>query len=332
MPEAAIRIRPLPHDRGSPGPVLRVLDAQSGANAVGSSAVPREFTHLRDAERVFITGWNRCGPGAFSLTGRWPAAHGDGRADPRVLAQTFRQSGLTIAHAEYGVPLSHHMILHDLSFTANPKFRVSDSGPTDLGIEVAVSQTRRSGRCTSALGMVVRIHQDDVTVAQAESEFAWSSPAVYRRLRGERLGIGWGSWPVPAPVAPALVGRTDAAEVMLSPGGRPRRWRLRNDTGNTLLFDHPVDHVPGLALLEAAYQAAHATVAPARFTPATVISTYERYVEFDEPCWIEAQLLPRTPSGRLTVLVTGTQGGRTVFRAGLSGAPCQSAGSRWLTD
>ncbi|MFG3113482.1 ScbA/BarX family gamma-butyrolactone biosynthesis protein [Streptomyces sp. NPDC048197] len=322
MPEAAIRIHTLPHDRGSPGPTLRVLDAQSGASTAVTTGVPREYAHLRDAGRVFITGWNRCGPGAFSLTGRWPAAHDDGRCDPRVLAQTFRQSGLTIAHAEYGVPLSHHMILHNLSFTTNPKFRVSDGGPTELGIEVAVSQARRSGRCASALGMAVRIHQGDVTVAQAEAEFAWSSPAVYRRLRGEHLGVGWGSWPLPAPVTPELVGRSGAAEVMLAPGGRPRRWQLRNDTGNTLLFDHPVDHVPGLALLEAAYQATHATVAPARFTPETVISTYERYVEFDEPCWIEAQLLPRSPSGRLTVLVTGTQSGRIAFRAGLSGAPC----------
>ncbi|GAB7030490.1 gamma-butyrolactone biosynthesis protein ScbA [Streptomyces platensis subsp. malvinus] len=291
-------------------------------NAVDSMSVPQEYAHLHNADRVFITGWNRCGPGAFSLTARWPAAQGDGRCDPRVLTQTFRQSGLVIAHAEYGVPLSHHMLLRDLNFTANPRFRLPAGRSVPLDIEVTVDQTGRSGRSASTLGMVVRIHQGDVTVAQAESEFAWSSPAVYRRLRGEHLGVDWGAWPLPAPIAPELVGRVDEADVVLAPGGRPRRWQLRNDPGNTWLFDHPVDHVPGLALLEAAYQAAHATVSPALFAPSTVTSSFERYVELDQPCWIEAALRPATPTDLLTVLVTGTQGGRTVFRAGLSGALC----------
>ncbi|BDM71735.1 adhesin [Streptomyces nigrescens] len=331
MPEAAARIWELPQDRGSPGPVLRVFGAQDRVDAVDPTVVPHEYAHLHHTDRVFITGWNRRGPGAFSLTARWPAAQGDGRCDPRVLAQTFRQSGLVIAHAEYGVPLSHHMLLHDLNFTANPDFRLPEGRSTVLDVEVTVAQTRRSGRCASALGMVVRIHQGEVTVAQAESEFAWSSPAVYRRLRGEHLGVDWGAWPLPAPVAPELVGRVDEADVVLAAGDRPQRWQLRNDPGNTWLFDHPVDHVPGLALLEAAYQAAHATVAPAHFAPATVTSNYERYVEFDEPCWLETELRPATPSGRLTVLVTGTQGGRTVFRAGLSGAACQGSGAGRLT-
>ncbi|MEU9121701.1 ScbA/BarX family gamma-butyrolactone biosynthesis protein [Streptomyces sp. NPDC048506] len=286
-----------------------------------ASGIPTEYAHLKHADRVFITGWNRRGSGAFSLTAQWPATRGGRQCDPRVLTQTFRQSGLVIAHAEYGVPLSHQMLLHDLNLTVNPEFRLPANQPVTLDIDVTVAERRRSKRSVSALDMTVFIFQGGTTVARAESEFVWSSPAAYQRLRGERLGVDWGSWPLPAPVAPELVGRSSTADVVLAASGHPRRWQLRNDTGNTLLFDHPVDHVPGLALLEAAYQAAHATFAPVGFDPATITSSYARYVEFDEPCWIEAELLPRAEAGPLAVEVTGTQGGRTVFRAGLSGAP-----------
>lgn len=316
MNQAAARIRTLQHDRGSPPR----SGCSSGALTESTPGIPQEYAHLKNSDRVFITSWKCCGSGVFSLTAQWPASRGGQQFDPRVLTQTFRQTGLVLAHAEYGVPLSHQMLLHDFNYTINPDFRLPDNCPTALDIDVTVSQTRRSGRFASALDMRVHIHQDGVTVARAESEFAWCSPAAYRRLRGAHLSIGWGTWPLPAPVAPELVGRSSATDVVLAPSDRPRRWQLRNDTDNTQLFDHPVDHVPGLALLEAAYQAANATVAPAAFDPATITSSYARYVEFDEPCWIEAELLPSPTTGPFAVQVTGVQGGQTVFRAGLSGA------------
>lgn len=323
MAEIAAGIRTLRHDRGSPPPVCPSPDALSESGP----GIPQEYAHLKNSDRVFITGWKRRGSGEFSLTAHWPTSHSAQQCDPRVLTQTFRQSGLVIAHAEYGVPLSHQMVLHGLNFTVNPEFCVPESRPTALDIDVSVMETRRSGRFGSALDMTVRIRQGEVTVGQAESVFGWSSPAVYRRLRGPHLSVDWGAWPLPLPVAPELVGRSVEAEVVLAPSGRPHRWQLRNDTGDTLLFDHPVDHVPGLVLMEAAYQAAHATVAPRAFTPTTVTSSYTRYVEFDEPCWIETELAPASGSGGLTVQVTASQGGRTVFRAGLSGA-ARGAGGR----
>ncbi|MFE0190672.1 ScbA/BarX family gamma-butyrolactone biosynthesis protein [Streptomyces sp. NPDC058989] len=321
MAEAAARIDTPQHDRRSP---LR-SDGSSGALPDSPGGNLQEYAHLKNSDRLFVTGWNSRGSGEFSLTAQWPAVHGGRRCDPRVLAQTIRQSGLVITHAEYGVPLSHQMLLHDFNFTVNPEFNLPQNRPTDLDIDVTVAGTGPSGRVGSALDMKLHIRQGQTTVAHADFQCAWSSPAAYRRLRGAHLGVDWGSWTLPAPVAPKLVGRSSAADVVLAASDRPRRWQLRNDTGNTLLFDHPVDHVPGLALLEAAYQAAHATIAPAGFDPTVFTSSFARYVEFDEPCWIETELLPRSAAGPLAVQVTGVQGGRTVFRAGLSGAPLPGA-------
>ncbi|MFF4244907.1 ScbA/BarX family gamma-butyrolactone biosynthesis protein [Streptomyces sp. NPDC001822] len=286
----------------------------------GAGGVPNEYVHLRHTDAILITGWDRLEDGEFSLTARWPAPPEGLPYDPRVLVQTIRQSGLAIAHGEYGVPLSHQTLLNSFDFTVAPGLRIAGSAEScPLTVKVSLTKQKRRGRAGSSLGMDIRILRDETTVARADCQFGWISPVAYHRLRGDHLTTEWATWPLPEPVAPSTVGRATDADVVLAPGTRPRQWQLRNDVDNTLLFDHPVDHVPGLVLMEAAYQAAHATLYPACLEPTTVTTSFERYTEFDRPCWIETEVVPATDCGETSVLVSGTQDGTTVFRARLSG-------------
>ncbi|MFJ8882405.1 ScbA/BarX family gamma-butyrolactone biosynthesis protein [Streptomyces sp. NPDC102402] len=294
----------------APWPSHRAADDRGG--------IPQEYVHLGRPDMVFLTGWRCEEDGEFSLTARWPAPATGLPYDPRVLTQTIRQSGLVIAHGEYGVPLDHQTLLHYFDFTVLPGFSVAPGGPCGLSVEVSVTEPKMRGRSVSSLGMDVRVLQGDIIVARADSEFGWISPRAYRRLRGEHLATEWNAWPLPAPVDPGTVGRPAPADVALAPGDRPLHWQLRNDVGNTLLYDHPVDHVPGLVLMEAAHQAANAALHPAPFEATTVTSAFERYAEFDRPCWFEAEVLPAV-TGETTVLVTAVQDGETVFRGRLTG-------------
>ena len=79
-----------------------------------------------------------------------------------------------------------------------------------------------------------------------------------------------------------------------------------------------MDHVPGLGLIEAAVQAAQAAVRPGVFHPTAVDTEFERYVEFDVPCLVEAEPLRKGPD-TLVVRITGTQSGHTAFRSELTG-------------
>ncbi|MFI8008437.1 ScbA/BarX family gamma-butyrolactone biosynthesis protein [Streptomyces sp. NPDC086010] len=301
-------------------PEVPVIPQPPQVEAVSAGSVPNEYVHLRRPDAVLITGWDRLKNGEFSLTARWPAPPEGLPYDPRVLVQTIRQSGLAIAHAEYGVPLSHQTLLNSFDFTVTPGLRFSPSTESHpLTVRVSLTKQRRRGRAGSSLGLDIRILRDDAIVARADCQFAWISPVAYSRLRGDCLTAGWATWPLPDPVAPRTVGRTTRADVVLAPGSGPRHWQLRNDVDNVLMFDHPVDHVPGLVLMEAAYQAAHASLYPAALEATTVTTTFERYTEFDRPCWIEAEVLPPTDCGEISVLVTGTQDGNTVFRGHLSG-------------
>ncbi|MFF1908116.1 ScbA/BarX family gamma-butyrolactone biosynthesis protein [Kitasatospora sp. NPDC058218] len=277
------------------------------------------YAHLRRETSVLVAGWERLGVDEFGLDVRWPAVQVDLPYDPRILAQTIRQSGLVVAHAEYDVPLTHQTVLSTLDFTVDPDFRVPRGRSATLDVRVTVSAGERSRRAVSALRMGILVRCEGAPVARADSEFGWISPAAYRRVRGDGPGVGWGAWSLPEPIATGLVGRLRAADVALAPGDRPHRWLLRNDPANHLLFDHPVDHVPGLALLEAATQAAQALRGRSPFLPTGVATSYRRYVEFDRPCWIEAEYVPSGHPALHAVRVTGTQGGEQAFRVEFNG-------------
>ncbi len=266
------------------------------------------YAHLRREENLLVTGWQRLSDQDFALTVRWPLVPRALPYDPRILAQTVRQTGLVVAHAAYDVPLTHQTVLSTLSFTLAPGLRIP--GGHASAPDVRITVTEGGGRrATRALRMSFTVLLDGGELARAEAEFAWISERAYDRVRGARRQVGWGTWAVPAPVDARLVFRPSPADVMLSPGDRPHRWLLRNDPGNHLLFDHPVDHVPGLALLDAADQAARALLAPVLLRPAGVEAVYRRYVELDQPCHIEA--VPLAEPG--SVRVTGTQRGETAF-------------------
>ncbi|GHH27686.1 ScbA/BarX family gamma-butyrolactone biosynthesis protein [Streptomyces lanatus] len=277
--------------------------------------VPKEYVHLHREESVLVTGWSKDGDDQYSVGARWPAAE-QGLPDPLLLTQTIRQSCLVIAHAERSVPLSHQTLMERMDFSLAPGFRALKNRPVDLLVKVSCRSTgRRSMR------MELTLLHEKQTVATSVVSFSWIAPAVYRRLRGEYLDVPWGRFPVPlpAPVEAHTVGRADTSCVVLAATDLPGRWQLRTDVDNKVLYDHPVDHVPALALIEGACQAAQGLMRPAVFTPVEVTSWYDRYIEFDAPCWIEAVVDSSADDGRTRVEVTGVQRGATAFRVGLVG-------------
>ncbi|MFE1576860.1 ScbA/BarX family gamma-butyrolactone biosynthesis protein [Streptomyces fradiae] len=268
------------------------------------------YAHIRREEHLLVTGWERAARHEFDLDLVWPAVQGDLPYDPRVLAQTIRQTGLVVAHGAYDVPLAHQTVLSALSFTVPAGPPLPRGRTTTARVRVAVDERAPGRRTRRTLRMTFHVQVDGATLARAESEFGWIPERVYERVRGVRRHVEWGAWPVPDPVDARTVGRTRPAEVVLAAADRPGRWLLRNDTGDHQLFDHPVDHVPGLALLEAADQAARALCFPRPPAAGRIDALYRRYVEFDLPCLIEAEPLAEPGAVR----VTGTQDGDEAFR------------------
>ncbi|MFF5428075.1 MULTISPECIES: ScbA/BarX family gamma-butyrolactone biosynthesis protein [unclassified Streptomyces] len=269
--------------------------------------VPKEFVHLHREDSVLLTKWSALGGDRYAVTARWPEGGVFGDSVPMLLTQTIRQSSLLIGHAELGVPLAHQTLMEWMDFTVSGDFYEPENKPDNLFILLTFKPNN-----PRSLRVELSILSEGRLVAESLLDFSWIAPGAYRRLRGEHADVPWGAAAVPAPLPAHVVGCARDSEVVLSPSGQVNRWELRMDVSNAALYDHKVDHVPGLALIEAAYQAAHAVTGPGH-TPIRVMSTFDRYVEFDAPCWIDAVVVPSPDENVVRVEITGVQNEERTF-------------------
>ncbi|GHD49645.1 ScbA/BarX family gamma-butyrolactone biosynthesis protein [Streptomyces galbus] len=315
--------------------IERALDAtgHTGRTAYGATAaaatavlhqpsltttVPKEYVHRASVAEVMLTGWRRLDATRFTVSAQWPRLHGffatvEGHHDPLLVAETIRQAGLLLAHTEFAVPLGHQFLMWDLSVDTRPEHLLIAGTPAAPEIEVTCSDIKRRGTSISGLHLDVVIRRDGHIAATGAATFNCTSPAVYRRLRAARIGqAAPAPLPLTSPLAPQDVGRLSPTDVVLSPTTEPDHWQLRADTRHPVLFDHPVDHIPGMVLLEAARQATTAHLGRPCL-PAGITSHFTRYAELDTPCLITARTLPHHPAHPPQVLITGHQDNTQVF-------------------
>jgi len=279
-----------------------------------TATVPRQLVHRAAVAETLLTGWHRIADHRFSVSAQWPRAHGlhvsaDRSAyDPLLVVETVRQSGTLIAHTEYKVPLDHHFVLQEFEVVTFPQYLAVGAIPAELIVEVEFVDVQHRGRRPVGARYTAQVLRGGERVATATRVvFTCISEPVYRRLRGGRTAATVAPLPLPPPLPPTTVGRALPADVVLAPAGRPGLWQLRVDTAHPVFFDHPLDHVPGMLLLEAARQAVRAHTGGVR-SPVSFRITFDRYGELDEPAWIET-----ADGAGGAVQVVGRQGDSTVF-------------------
>lgn len=283
--------------------------------------VPGAYVHKTDESEVLLAAYRPSGPDTFRVVARWPTRHRfyrpvHGGYDPLLVAESVRQAVPLLSHAAYGVPFGHKQSWDYFRCTADLAALAATADRTETELRITCADVvRRAGRLVS-LSMRVRMVRDGRTIGRADLGFHNHPPAIYARLRGRYGDLGTalaGALPPAPPRAPADVARDSPADVVLSPARSPARSRLRVDLTHPVLFDHPVDHIPGMLLLEGARQAAHAAVAPRPMVVVGMDASFHRYAELDAPCWIETE--PGSAAGtenaataRRTVRVTARQG------------------------
>ncbi|MFG2551310.1 ScbA/BarX family gamma-butyrolactone biosynthesis protein [Streptomyces sp. NPDC048581] len=294
-------------------PLAETLTVPDGLTAT----VPRQLVHRASVAETLLTGGTSTDTDRFTVFAQWPRAHQlhvspDRSAyEPLLVAETVRQAGTLLAHTAYEVPLGHKFVLKEMRFSTHPEHLAVGSAPAELAIHITVSDIDRRGGRVAGFRYDADVRIGGERVATAHTAATWTSDAVYRRLRGGRSAATVSALPVPPGLPPAAVDRALPADVVLAPSGDPDRWRLRVDTAHAVFFDHPLDHVPGMLLLEAVRQAVSARTRNGRRTPVSFRTVFHQYAELDQPIWIEAA------DGRdahdADVQVVGQQGESTVF-------------------
>ncbi|CAM5488410.1 adhesin [Streptomyces spiroverticillatus] len=294
-----------------------------------TSTVPRELVHRSAVAEVLLTGWRRVDDTRFVISAQWPRGHSfftpvaDGRHDPLIGCETLRQIGILLGHAEFGVPFGHQFLIQDLHFAVRPQHLEVGYEPAALSVSVTCTQVVRRGENLSRMRFDAVFHRDGQVAATGGGSFSCLAPKVYRRLRGAHVPASDCRPSAPgSPTAPARVGRLSPMDVVLSPTEAQNRWLLRADTRHPVLFEHAVDHVPGMVLIEAARQATAVVLDRPHYLPVNLACEFARYTELAQPCTIEARPLPTpSPEGGRSVLVTAVQSGVPVFTCTVTAAP-----------
>ncbi|MGW4272010.1 ScbA/BarX family gamma-butyrolactone biosynthesis protein [Streptomyces seoulensis] len=292
-----------------------------------TTTVAREYVHRAALSEVFLTGWSKGGPDSFTVTAQWPRSHSfynseHGLYDPLLLSETVRQCGLLLMHVGYHMPFGHQISWSRLQYTLDPRALRIEATPAEIELHVTCSDVKYQGKVARTMVVHLEAVRAGSLLARATIGFNSHSPAVYRRLRaGRNVEEIFAAVPEPPePVSRAAAGRLRRQDIVLSPTERSARWQLRVDTSHPVLFDHPVDHVPGMLLLEAVRQAGQATD-PAQagaVLPVSLDVSFNRYVEFDQPCWIEAEQIRTASSSsgiRRVMKVDARQNGFSAFTA-----------------
>ena len=228
--------------------------------------VPRQLVHRSRDPQVFITSVSRMGDG-FVLGARWPPGYPDDRRadrelDPMVVGEIFRQAGICVAHAGYGVAFDHQFLMEDFSFYLSDACgaAAAHNRRPVVGITCTEVDVRRATLRRVRFAMTLTGEGDGACRAKGSGRLLCLPGPAYGRLR-DRQRVAYPAMPALTPLPPEVVGCSSAEDVLL---GSPRdsggpgastSWPIRVDPAHPMLFDHPVDHLPGMVQFEVFRQA-----------------------------------------------------------------------------
>lgn len=217
---------------------------------------------------VFLTDAVALGDGDFLVAVQWPRDHAlynpnsDGSSDPLLFAETIRQTSLYLGH-QVGIPLGHHFVGSALEFEVMlPEALCTGTAPLSMVLEARWTWRDGSPAKRFALRLDVVLIVDGQRCGRGSLEAIAVDSRRYRLLRG-RESTPSGQDPQSPPGSrtsqrlPArLVGRLREKDSVLAPAAQGG-WQAHFDIDHPILFDHPTDHVPMMALLEGFRQLGH---------------------------------------------------------------------------
>jgi hypothetical protein len=279
--------------------------------------IPRSLVHRAAVSEVFVTDLNVLGEGRFEVGAQWPRRHSffGPRTpvfhDPMLYAETIRQAVLLIAHRAYGVPLSHGFLSDHKEYSVEETGLATRGRPVDVVLRVRAHDVVSRGNNVAGMRLDFECFRDGRRIGSGSERWRCVSSAVYRRVRGDHFAATPFQAAVLPPVAPASVGRDRPEDVLVAATPADGTWALRFDPDHAVLFDHPVDHVPGMVLIEGARQAALRAIGDPYALPGRANFSFDTYVEFDSECLLVVEPGPAGPDRTRTVRVEVRQKGAT---------------------
>lgn len=228
--------------------------------------IDRVLVHRDAIAEVLLTDLVRLGDTEFLVAAQWPRSHRVyrpdhiGRHDPMLILESIRQSGLAVSHFAFGVGFDQQSLMRDVSFVLDQRTEPRALlRATNLSITVSCRDVIMRGGRLRGMTVALSFAADDLRFATGGGTIRWISAEGYAALRargGIRLDwdqLRWSSAIPPRVPSPI---RAVADVLITAESGPGSRRRLVVPLDHPVYFDHPLDHAPGMLLIDAAWQAA----------------------------------------------------------------------------
>ncbi|NLU82685.1 AfsA-related hotdog domain-containing protein [Rhodococcus sp. HNM0569] len=238
--------------------------------------IPRDIVHRESIAEVFLTDARRYCNGAV-FAAQLPRNHSyfsDHRGtattyDPLLLIEVFRQVAIYYAHTFVGVERAQKFVFGsaDFEIVDGETFRIG-SCPGHCTVTADVLAEKKRNGTVIGLTLEMTAYIEEQIAARETMVYQWMPANVWARIRHrgrQELGLPEAPQiPAPSPVArmrPGAVGRNNPRNAILAnPAFQAGEISALTviDTNHPSLFDHALDHVPGMLQFEAARQIAMA--------------------------------------------------------------------------
>ncbi|MFL5913989.1 MAG: AfsA-related hotdog domain-containing protein [Gaiellaceae bacterium] len=295
---------------------------------------PREVWSLAP-ETTFVTDWHYDREReVFDIAARLPLAHLRYSDTPNpypdivLLSQIAAQAGVIVVAERLDVSLDSTFLLRRLAIELDPlEANLVSRDATRFTLTTDREGTwfkqRRTGTPPTG-SMIARCTLEGRPCGTLEVQGIWVDDRLYQTYRRMGGGAEPETLPADAGEPEPHTGRSlprNRAISRLRNGEGPGRYAgtVLVDENDPTFYERPLDHVPGLLLLDAAKQGTTAAVCRERSVPASRVVVdsaeflFSRFAELHAPVHCQVDLT----EGLRAIRAECTQGGRTVCKANL---------------
>lgn len=200
--------------------------------------------------------------------------------------EMFRQSAVFMAHRMCGVELGSRFVMRRLTAYVDVDFlRVRQQAPEPtINIRPLFDAEARSGR---RIDWEMTLWNGTEQVGTSIGELSVLHEDVYQSLRSTATDAS--AFPPAVALPAADLGRLAQRDIVVSGRGQPNNHVLLAPREHSTYFDHPLDHLPGMLLIEGACQASVHVAGQPRSIVTGVDARFFRFAEFAPSCELETR-------------------------------------------
>lgn len=254
-----------------------------------AATVPRHLVHRRSPADVLLTDYETV-DGIHRAAVQFPTSHRmfapvRRTHDSLMVAEALRQAVSLFCHVNHGVPLDHVVFIEHFRSEIFDPLSVDDIDDS-LVVESITNDVSFDDESMDNLKLSARLLNGTRVVASGTASVRSMGPEALSQNRTPTMADPhFRHLPAGTEVVSAdMVGRRDPADVVLARHTSDGTLVVAPDPRNLAMFDHSVEYLPGVTMLEAARQALRLATGVPELDFTSLEVRFMGFAEWADPC------------------------------------------------